>query len=170
MQVPATRKENDARFFGWWYALAVPRTFSETASFQEREFIRRAQFTSIVLLIQFFQALVIISIGINDRTGFIPVIISALVTLVGLFLNRAGKTRIAGILAFATSEIGMVMTIVGSSLPPATGLSSIKALQLTLLIQPELIAVSLFPLAVSLSLGLFNCLFSAAVLALFPRR
>jgi hypothetical protein len=87
---------------------------------------------------------------------------------IGVFLNRMGKTLAAGILVVAVIEGGMFSYILSSGLT-GPGLSPFGLLEFVVLVQPVLIAVSLFPPKVALSLGGINCAFMIAALYFLPK-
>lgn len=155
------------RLFGWWYKIATPRAPSYDASLQAREQQRKAQFTSIILLIELVNHLFTLAIQINTQ-AYVAIAITTIMMIVGIILNRLGKTLAAGIVALVTTEVGMCLGIVstafvGGGLPPD------QLQTFSILVQPDLIAISLFSAAVALPLGLFNCLFTAAALTFLPK-
>jgi len=79
-----------------------------------------------------------------------------------------GKTVIAGILVVTVIEGGMCSWIVSFGFRNG-GLSPMELLFFAILIQPTLLAVSLFPPKVSLPLGGLNSAFIAAALFFLPK-
>ena len=167
MQLAATQHNTVDRLFGWWYAIAAPSAPAANASPHTREVVRIGRFTSLILLLEF-----IISIpayfSSSDPHLIVPLSITIGILCVGLLLNRKGHTRAAGILIVLVMECGMCFFIVSLGFTGG-GLAPETLMAFDILMQPVLIAVSLFPARGALSLAGFNCLFSAAALAFLPK-
>jgi hypothetical protein len=149
------------RIFGWWYAIAAPSAPSGSI------LIRKGKFTSLVLLLEFLINVPNYFVSSNLLL-IIPMTISMFILCIGVVLNRAGKTVIAGILVVTVIEVGMCAWIVSFGFTGG-GLSLIDLPLFAILIQPILIAVSLFPPKVSLSLGAFNSVFIASAIFFLPK-
>jgi len=153
--------------FGWWYVVAAPPAVPDDAPLYEREFHRRARFTCIILLIEIVYHFGILGVKFTPST-LTAVVVSMIVLVWGVFLNRLGKTRAAGIMVLVTTEVGVCMSFISLALVNG-GFTVNGLLGLPALIQPNLIAVSLFPVAVGLPIGVFNCLFTIIVITFFPK-
>lgn len=152
------------RVFGWWYAIAAP---SAPLSASGSVLIRKGKFISLVFLLEFLINIPIYFTSSNPIL-IIPLTISMFMLCVGVMLNRAGKTVIAGILVVTVIEAGMCSWIVSFGFTGG-GLSLINLSSFAILIQPTLLAVSLFPPKVSLPLGGFNSVFLAAAIFFLPK-
>jgi hypothetical protein len=161
MQTSSAQQTTVDRLFGWWYAIAAPSASSENIS------VRKGKFISLVLLIEIISSLM----DYLEQTTMqllIPLTISVFVLFIGVFLNRIGKTFIAGILVVVTIEIGMSSYILSSGLI-GPGLSPFSLPAFDILVQPALLAVSLFPPRLSLLIGTYNCVFMAATIFFLPK-
>ncbi len=152
------------RIFGWWYAIAASSTsLSASGSVP----IRKGKYISLVLLLEFLINIPSYFVS-SDPFLIIPLSISMVMLCIGVILNRMGKTMIAGILVVTVIEGGMCSWIVSFGFRDG-GLSPMELLFFAILIQPTLLAVSLFPPKVSLPLGGFNSAFIAAALFFLPK-
>ena len=156
------------RLFGWWYAISTPPPVSENAPLQEREFMRKAKFTSIVLLIEIIESFTVFILPLTKDLAFVmPVIISVAMLIIGVFLNRHGKVQAAGALIWITINLGMYVAFTSSGLQ--YGLSSLSILNFFTLVHPDLIAISLLPGPVALVIGVANCLYTILALTFLPK-
>ncbi len=168
MQVTLIRQNTINRLFGWWYAISAPPPVPEDAPLHEREFIRKARFTGIVLLLEIIESFTVFILPDNrDLTFVIPVSISVAMLIVGVFLNRRGKVLIAGVLIWVTINLGMLTAFTSAGLH--YGLSSISIQSFFSLIHPDLIAISLLPAPAALAIGIGNCLYTILALTFFPK-
>jgi len=127
----------------WWYALTAPPEVSVNASFDERELARRGRLTSAVLLAVILLGLVpVFTSFFTKNRVFIPsLLISLVFDAVALWLNRRGKINTAGVVALLVVSGGIIFNILS-----VRGGLDISLLNLfDLLVQGELIAVSLLP-------------------------
>ena len=165
MQSTSLQTNTIDRLFGWWYAIAAPPFVAEDASLQQREKARRARFMSLILLVE------IIYTTISLNGGFIADIVISITILsfvVGIFLNRMGKTSAAGILVLVVTELSITIgegltTIFGGGLHMGMLLASLAY------IQPNLIAIALFPTGSALAFGLCNCFFIYLGMTFLPK-
>jgi hypothetical protein len=168
MQTSFTKPTITDQLFGWWYAIATPSVDAD-APLREREFVRRAKFTSIVLLIEI--VLSVVDLVLSPQLGptlYVPVLVTILSMLIGVLLNRAGKTRAASILVLVVIEIGMCTFLINTNFVPG-GMHSLNATSFIILIQPNIIAASMFSTAVALPVGLFNSLYTFVLLLYVPK-
>ena len=166
MQVTLIRQNTIDRLFGWWYAISAPPPVPEDAPLHEREFMRKAKFTSIVLLIEIIESFTVFVLP-DGPSLLIPLSISVTMLIVGVFLNRSGKVRLAGTLIWLTINLGMYSDFI--SLGLHGGLSSISIQNFFSLIHPDLIAISLLPAPAALAVGIANCLFTILALTFLPK-
>ena len=167
MQVTLTQQNMLDRVFGWWYAISAPPPVPEDAPLHEREFMRKARFTSIVLLLEIIESFTVFIVPENRNLTFvIPLSISVFTLIIGVFLNRHGKVQATGVLIWATINLGMWtgFTSIGLGGLTVTSLQSFYSL-----IHPDLIAISLLPAPMALAIGIANCLYTVLALALFPK-
>src|SRR6266700_4654534 len=164
MPTSSSRQTVLDRIFGWWYAIAAP---SASLSASGSVLIRKGKFISLVFLLEFLINIPSFFVS-SDPLLIIPLTISMFMLCVGVILNRMGKTGIAGILVVTVIEGGMCSWIVSFGFRNG-GLSPMELLFFAILIQPTLLAVSLFPPKVSLPLGGLNSAFIAAALFFLPK-
>jgi hypothetical protein len=165
----ASKRENVMdRLFGWWYTISTPPPVSEDAPLHKREFMRKAKFTSIVLLIEIIESFTVFILPDNrDLTFVIPVSISVAMLILGVFLNRRGKVLTAGVLIWVTINLGMWTGFTSAAFN--YGLSSLTIQSFFSLIHPDLIAISLLPAPMALAIGIANCLYTVLALTFFPK-
>lgn len=171
MQLHPTQENTVDRLFGWWYALAAPPAASKDSPLHERAFIRKSRFTSIILLIEMIYHvlyLYIVVVAIHAPTAALPISITIGCFVIGIILNRFRQLRAANIIAFVAIELSMCFFFIGQSFG-AGGFSLNNLAVLSILVSPDIIAVSLFPVWVALSLSTFNCMFVIIILAFFPK-
>jgi hypothetical protein len=159
------------RLLGWWYAIAVPPQVSEDAPLHQRTFIQKSKFTSIILLIEIIYHILylyVVVVLVDATDAIIPISMTITAFIVGIVLNRLGKRNIANLIAFVAIEIDMTYYFISQSYQ-AGGFSLTHFALLSMLISPDIIAISLFPSGVALSLGLLNCLYVIVALAFFPK-
>jgi type II secretory pathway pseudopilin PulG len=159
------------RLFGWWYAIATPRERSKDAPLHERALIRKSRFISLVLLIEIVYHvfyLYVVVVLVNAPDAALPISITIGCFIIGIILNRLGKQRIAGIIAFAAIELSMCLYFINECFG-AGGFSPSDLAVLSILVSPDIIAIALFPTWIALSLGTFNCLFVIVILAFLPK-
>ena len=155
------------RLFGWWYAISAPPPVPVDAPLHEREFMRKAKFTSIVLLLELIESFTVFILPENRNLTFvIPVSISVAMLIVGVFLNRRGKVQATGVLIWATINLGMWIgfTSLGLGGLTVTSLQSFYSL-----LHPDLIAISLLPAPMALLVGVANCFYTILALTFFPK-
>jgi hypothetical protein len=158
--------------FGWWYMIATPSDRSGDASLYERTSLRKCKFVSIILLIEIVYHVVYLCIETipvaRDPAAIPPISITIGCFVIGVILNRLGRQIVASIIAFVAIELSMCLYFVTQSFV-AGGFSPKDFAVLSILVSPDIIAVSLFSVWVALSLCTFNCVFVIVVLAFFPK-
>lgn len=167
MQTSSVPYNNVDRMFSWWYAIAAPSAPAENVSQRRRTLVRKGRFTSLVLLLELLISIPSYFVS-SDPKLIIPLSISIFMLCVGVILNRMGKMLAAGILVIVVIESGMCFWLMSFGFSGG-GLSSIELPFVDILIQPVLIAVSLFSPKVSLPLGIFNVLFIVAFIFFSPK-
>lgn len=168
MQISSSQQNIVDRLLGWWYAIAAPPQVSEDAPLQERTFIRKSRFTSIILLIELVYHIIYLFMVISIPSAVIPITATIIFFVIGVILNRNGKQRAANIIAFVAIELSMCLYFI-SQIFGGLGLSiSILGL-FSMLVSPDVIAISLFPALVSLPLSILNCLFVVFIMAFAPK-
>jgi hypothetical protein len=155
------------RLFSWWHAIAAPRVPAGDVPLSTREFVRKGRFTSMVLLFEFLINIPSYFVS-SDPHLIIPLTISMFMLCIGVVLNRRGKTVAAGVLVIATIEIGMCSWLLNFAFQPG-GLTPLVLPLVADLMQPTLLAVSIFSPKVSLPLGAFNILFILSYFTFFPK-
>lgn len=167
MQTSLASYSSVDRMFSWWYAIAAPSAPVENVSQYTRALVRKGRFTSLILLLEFLINIPSFFVS-SDPKLIIPLTISMFMLGVGVVLNRLGKTLTAGILVIVVMECGMCFWLASFGFSGG-GLSPMELPLVDILIQPVLIAVSLFSPKVSLPLGVFNILFIIAVIFFSPK-
>lgn len=155
------------RLFSWWHTIAAPPVPVGDVSLSAREFARKGRFTSMVLLFEFIINIPSFFVS-SDPHLIIPLTISMFMLCIGVILNRSGKTVAAGVLVIATIEVGMCSWFLNFASQPG-GLTSLVLPLVADLMQPTLLAVSIFSPKVSLPLGAFNVLFILTYFAFSPK-
>jgi hypothetical protein len=168
MQIALKQENVMDRLFGWWYAISAPPPVPEDAPLHEREFMRKAKFTSIVLLIEIIESLSVLGQPPYGPQLYIPLSISLSMLIIGVILNRSGKVRAAGILIWATINVDMYLFLISLGLTGG-GLDPYAVRQFLILVHPDLIAISLFPTPAALAIGIVNCLFTAGAITFLPK-
>jgi hypothetical protein len=153
--------------FNWWYAIAAPSAPTKNASQRTRELVRKGRLTSLVLLLEFLINIPNFFVSPNLQL-IIPLSISMLTLCIGVVLNRLGKTLTVGILVIIVMECSMCYWLMSFGFNGGR-LSPIELPFVDILIQPVIVAVSLFSPKVSLPLGIFNALFIVAVISFSPK-
>lgn len=144
------------RLLGWWYNLTAVPEPPANASFVRREAVRRIRLFStvcfffLVILLIFFPACLFLP---NHLVIYMDGIIIG-ITVGTLFLNRAGRTLLAGVILVIASEI--VLTVVITTTLPLDE-PSIQLYDLYLVV--DLLAVSLIPPQTIFVLAFFNSIF-----------
>jgi hypothetical protein len=168
MQIFSASPSTNERLFRWWYRIAAPPDVPADAPLQKRESIRIGKLTSLAFLIEYIYITIVVGVGLTSNHALLNLLIANYTSItLGVILNRLGRTRLAAIISFLTLEVGMILNIMNVS--AATGLSSFNLSLLDILVQPELLAVSLFPAWVVLPVAAFNCIFIAGCLAFLPK-
>ena len=154
----------------WWYALAAPRIPPDTMGLPlaEREFLRRGKLTSIALLIELIELLLTFGPATHDGTKIsAPMILFSIgVIIVAVFLNRARKRLLAGLLVLMVMEAGMVSLVAA---PPGGQLGVTQIPFIFLLVQPLMISVLVFPGWGVLAFAVLNMFVTALLLSVVPK-
>lgn len=164
-QAPSPMKqeqiEKDTGPLRWWYSLTAPARVSASASLQAREVARRGRITSATLLAVILLVLAAEPIGIfgGDKSLIGILLIPTVFYVVALIFNRKGKIATAGILTIIGMEIGITLAIIGSA--STGGFLGFNLPMYDLLVQAELVAVTLLPPA---SVGFLVCYHSAFII------
>src|SRR5579884_3560042 len=100
------------RMFGWWYRIAAPPEVPDEAPLRDRMRVRRGKLTSVIFLIELINTLLNLIVVLKDAPFAVPPLVVLLVTmLLGIILNRAGKTVVAGTLIIVVFEVGLILNI-----------------------------------------------------------
>lgn len=168
MQISSKQLSNSNHLLGWWYRIAAPPEVPADAPLHEREAVRIGKLTSATLLSEFIYITIVIGVGLTNNPHLLPVLIANYVMLlIATVCNRLRRTWLAAIMAFSTIEIGMFFNIISLAMVGQLGSSNLPLFDI--LVQPELIAVSLFPAWVVLPVAAFNCLSIVACLVFLPK-
>jgi hypothetical protein len=153
--------EKDTSPLRWWYSLTAPARVPASASLQAREIARRGHITSATLLVVILLVLAAEPIGIfgTDKSLIGILLIPTVFYIVALAFNRRGKIVTAGIFTIIGMEIGITLAIIGSA--SNGGFAGFNLPMYDLLVQAELVAVTLLPPA---SVGFLVCYHSAFII------
>jgi hypothetical protein len=80
---------------GWWLNMTAPPRPADMSPLPIREFIRKAELTSVIILAVFAYLVAIISNSLSDPSTAQAVIIMVVVLVIAIWLNRKGRTYIA---------------------------------------------------------------------------
>jgi len=155
------------KLFGWWYRIAAPPEVPDDAPLRNRMRVRSGRLTSMIILFEMIAALITLMVLIiQDNVFATPIVGMVLVTLIiGMGLNRLGKTTAAGVLLIVVEEVGVIASIwAGGSV-----LRSEALIDFNFFIVAELLAASLLTPWVALPLTLGNCLVTVAMIAFMPK-
>jgi len=154
---------------GWWYRIAAPPNVPNDAPLHERESVRIGKLTSATLLFELIYITIVIGVGLTSNLALLPILISNYAgIIVAVLFNRYRLTRqLASILAFLVLEVGMIVNII--LVAQRGGASSFNLPLFDILVQPELIAVSLFSAWVVFPVAAFNCIVIVMCINLLPK-
>ena len=168
MQVGLTQYFKIDHLLGWWYRIAAPPEVAADAPIPEREAVRIGKLTSAILLFELIYITIVIGVAFTSNPSLLPVLVANyLMILLGVICNRSRRTWLAAIVSFSTLEIGMLFNIVNLAMAGHFDSSNLSLFDA--LVQPELIAVSLFPAWVVLPVAAFNCLSIIVFLTFLPK-
>lgn len=157
---------NPYPWINWWYRLVAPPVppHAEELPLREREFLRRGKLISIALLINFIE-MGLALLRVTSTTRMLLPILGAHIALliVASVLNRFRKLLLAGIIALALYEVGLVQTILGPG-----PLDMLRLPELCLWVEPIMISVLLFPAWCILLVGGFHILLICSILLFAP--
>ena len=154
------------RLFGWWYRIAAPPEVPDEAPLSERMRVRSGKLTSVIFLIQILFYLATLIVTLQDARFAAPAVaISLGLILIGVFLNRKGKTTFAGILVLVALEVGLVVSI----LVDPNGFSPFTLGIFDFFVVPELVAASLLTSWLVLPVTLSNCLIVVVMITFMPK-
>ncbi len=155
------------QLFGWWYRIAAPPEVPDDAPLRNRMRVRSGKLTSMIILFEIIAALITLTVLIIHNNVFAtPIVGIVLITLIiGMALNRLGKTTTAGVLLIVVEEIGVIASIWA----PGSVLRSEALIDFNFFIVAELVAASLLTPWVTLPLTLSNCLITAAMITFMPK-
>lgn len=103
---------------GWWFNLSAPPRPADMSSLRVREFIRKGETTSLIILATAAFLVAIVSNSFSDPSTAIASIVMAVALVIAVMLNRAGKVVAAAYL----TVIMMMLAIMGSLLGAKGGL------------------------------------------------
>lgn len=164
-QVPSAMPEEierDNSPLRWWYRLTAPDPVPPSASLQAREIARRGRITSATLLVVILLVLAAEPIGIfgTDKSLIGILLIPTIFYVIALAFNRRGKITVAGVFTIIGMEIGITLAILGSA--SNGGFLGFNLPMYDLLVQAELVAVTLLP---PVTVGWLVCYHSAFIVA-----
>ena len=154
-------------WLSWWYRLAAPAQPGEQATLEEHERVRRCRLASILILVECLVELAVLQIVFtapNARLIALPMCLCLAALLVAFVFNRFGKLLVAGILLVGSIELFLMFDIITTP----GGIDVFTLPLFDVLIQADLIAVSLLvPWSGLLCAGI-NCLFVVLALTVGP--
>jgi hypothetical protein len=99
---------------GWWLNLTAPPRPADMSSLRIREYVRKAELTSVSILAVFAFLTAIISNSLSDPSTAVAAIIMVVVLIITAFLNRAGKVYTAGYLLIIFMVLVVALSILGA--------------------------------------------------------
>lgn len=154
------------RLFGWWYRIAAPPEVSEEAPLHERTRVRSGRLTSVIYLIQIIFFLTSFTFSLFYAPFTAPASgISLGLLLIGIFLNRIGKTVVAGIFIITVLVVGLTLDF----LVTPGGLSPFLLSLFDFFVVSELVAASLITPWATLPVTLINCLITIGLILFLPK-
>jgi hypothetical protein len=161
--------ERDTSLLRWWYSLTAPAPVPASASLQAREVARRGRITSATLLVVILLVLAAEPIGLfgSDKSLIGILLIPTIFYIIALVFNRNGKITTAGIFTIIGMEIGITLAIIGSA--SSGGFMSFNLPMYDLLVQAELVAVTLLPPASVILLVFYHSAFIIGTMVFLPR-
>ncbi len=154
------------RLFGWWYRIAAPPEVSDSAPLRDRMRVRSGRLTSVIFLMAILNVLFFLIVALLNAPFAAPTLIILLAALMmGVFLNRMGKTTIAGIIVIVSQELALFMAFF---MVPG-GLSPYVLSIFDFFIISELIATSLLTPWIVFPLTLSNGIFITLFLTFMPK-
>jgi len=153
------------RLLGWWYDLTAVPEPPANVSFVRREAVRRVRFFSTVAFFFLLILLIFLPACLFLKNHLVIYLDGILIciTVCTLFLNRAGKSLLAGVILVLASE-AVLTTVIMTTLPLDE--PSIQLYDLYLVV--DLLAVSLIPPQSIFALAIMNSCFIGLDLAFQP--
>ncbi len=105
--------QNRKGLIAWWYKLTAQPEASANATFTQRESVRRSQLLSIIVFWLLFTFILFIPacFVLPNHYVIFADLGMIIVCVIALFLNRAGKPEIAGLLLTVAFELALTMVI-----------------------------------------------------------
>lgn len=160
------RPPQGLRSLQWWYRIASPPIPEETAHFTRREEFRRGRLGSVILLIMIALTIAVLPVGIiGANSKLFPILLFQLLCIgIAIPFNRRGQVNLAGAIVVSNLGLGIMANIVTTP----GGLSFANLPILSLLVMPELLAVSLLPVSSVFIVAALNSLFSVLAVLFLP--
>lgn len=154
------------RVFGWWYRIAAPPEVPDEAPLRDRMRVRSGRLTSVIFLLEIINVLINLIVVLLDAPFAAPSLAILLAAvLVGVVLNRFGKTVIAGLLVIGVLEVGLFLNFLNTP----GGLSPFTVSIFDVFASAELIAASMLVPWTALVLAMVNCLLVASLIVYLPK-
>lgn len=148
------------RFLEWWYNLTAPPIPAASAGLEKRETARRGRLSSTILLVLLgimYGLALPAAIVQKLAVLYIILIVTTLIVVISLTLNRRGRISSAAWLLVATVDTGLCVALVAPGI--ATGLTANSVPLYDIMILSELLAVSLLPPRSVFIVAVFNSAF-----------
>ncbi len=152
----------------WWYSIGAPTNVPDDAPLVDRERVRLGKLTSLVLFIDLIETGIALTSSLQNPDPVVKFFQmgAILVLIVALWLNRQGRTRVAGILVIFILE----QAIAGLFLSmPGGRLTSFYLPLFSLMLEPLLITVSLFPIWIVFPLMFYHISLIICILTFVPK-
>lgn len=148
----------------WWYFLSAPAPVPSSASFLERERVRRGRIGSVILL-GMLVGIVLLAVNVALLRAILPsVLLVAGCCLVAIPLNRAGYVRATGVLLIVAIDGGLVWALLSAP----GGLDPLYLPAFYLLVTSDLIVAALLPVGFVFPLAAAHAIFIIADVKLQP--
>ncbi|QBD81729.1 hypothetical protein EPA93_39470 [Ktedonosporobacter rubrisoli] len=156
------------KILNWWYRFTAPPTLPDSASFEQRERLRRGYLAS---TISFFLTVVLVfalPIGIFGPNHAIAFAITGVLIMMGIALfifNRRGHSNVTGLILASCINIALIIVILKSP----EGLDPSELGLFDILVFPEIFVASLLPVNWIFAVSAFNIAFIIVDMFTQPR-
>ncbi len=147
-----------------WYQCTTPPISSIQATLEQRERGRRARLASTILLLSILALLFALPVSIANHGELVPQLSALGTCVLGLVINRFGKTYIAALIIIVSADLGFMVSILATP----HGLNAYSLPTFDLLVITELMAVSLLPPWSVFPIGGAHAIFIGGATMLMP--
>nr|BBH87784.1 hypothetical protein KTC_25350 [Thermosporothrix sp. COM3] len=163
---PGQDRSTFQSFFRWWYALTAISETEDVPDPLEREIIRKSRLLSVIVffLLVIFVLFIPGCLALPNRYVLVADLGMMVICVLALFLNRAHKPMVAGVLLVLSFEAALMMVVLTTQ-----PLDEPSIQQYELFVFGELLAVSLLSARSVFFVALFNSVFICLSLLYQPQ-